>query len=159
MKYCVCRMVIDIFLEICVFHRVNTHGELVYGHLMSVACTQPCFKNRLMQSSRPNSLSKDCLWVISYYRDKVSVPQKAGFLRPKFHRVSYRIFCWGGGGKKFVGQCVWACTSTHALVCVQARGVWGHAPPGKKIFFRSSQIASHAIWDKISSYYFDDTYM
>ena len=35
--------------------------------------------------------------------------------------------------------------STCALACVQARGVWGHAPPGKKNFFRSSQIASHAI--------------
>ena len=35
--------------------------------------------------------------------------------------------------------------STRALACVQARGVWGHAPPGKKNSFRSSQIASHAI--------------
>ena len=39
-------------------------------------------------------------------------------------------------------------------MCVQARGVWGHAPPGNFFFNRSSQIASHAICDKNSSYYF-----
>ena len=48
------------------------------------------------------------------------------------------------------------CESTlmHACVCMSTRGVWGHAPPGK---FRPSQIASDAIWDKLSKDHFDDT--
>ena len=53
-----------------------------------------------------------------------------------------------GGGKKFVGQCVWACVNTQHIrvnVRVCKLGGSGGMPPQKKIFFRSSQIASHAI--------------
>ena len=62
--------------------------------------------------------------------------------------VSYRI--WQGSSRMIV-----ACESmlTHTYGCMPTRGVWGHAPPPspRKIFeFRSSQIASDAIWDKIT---------
>ena len=77
----------------------------------------------------------------------------------RLHRVSYRIFFVGGRGEEVCGallQCRAQACSTRVLAYVQARGVWGHARPGN--FFRSSQIAS-VIWDKVSSYYFDDTYL
>ena len=65
-------------------------------------------------------------------------------------------------GKMFVGHCHSVmyehAAHSHMLVCVQVKGTWGHAHPlPRKLFFRSSQIASHVIWDKISSYCFDDT--
>ena len=34
----------------------------------------------------------------------------------------------------------------HALKCEQARGVWGHAPPGKFFKIRHSEIASEAMF-------------
>ena len=40
--------------------------------------------------------------------------------------------------------------SSVRYTCVPTRGVWGHAPPPQENFeFRSSQIASDEIWDKI----------
>ena len=50
----------------------------------------------------------------------------------RVHRVSYRIFWWGGGGEEVCGRA--RTHNTYVLACVQARGVWGHAPP-QKIFF------------------------
>ena len=52
---------------------------------------------------------------------------------PEGPRVSYRIFWWGGGEE----VCGRARThNTYVLAYVQARGVWGHAPPPppEKIF-------------------------
>ena len=61
------------------------------------------------------------------------------------YRVSYRIFWWGGGRSLWGSVCGRARTrSTHMLACVQARGSGG-MPPQEQFFFRSSQIASHAI--------------
>ena len=60
-------------------------------------------------------------------------------------RVSCRILSWGGGGgrRKQDGSrmIVRSCTRKHAWVC-------GHAPK-KNLEFRSSQIASDTILDKI----------
>ena len=54
-------------------------------------------------------------------------------------------------------------TLTHAYTCMPTREVWGHTSPphlpGKFCIFRSSQITSNTIWDKLSKQYFDDTYL
>ena len=50
-------------------------------------------------------------------------------------RVSYRIFGWGGEevcGGSVCGRA--RARSTHALVCMQARGSGGMPPQEKKIF-------------------------
>ena len=61
------------------------------------------------------------------------------------HNVAIRTHCkspgfhtgfFGGEGRSLWGSVcryVRAC-STHALACVEARGVWGHAPPQEKFF-------------------------
>ena len=73
------------------------------------------------------------------------------FLSP---RVSYRILCWGGGGGKEDGSRMIVVCETRAFL------LGGSACPPRKIFeFTSSQIASDAIWDKISKQHFDDTYL
>ena len=46
---------------------------------------------------------------------------------------------------------------SHACACLLG-GCGGHAPPGK-FWFRSSQIASDAIWDKLAKQHFDDRYL
>ena len=49
-------------------------------------------------------------------------------------RVSYRILSWGGKNRM--------------IACVPTWGVWGHAPQ-ENLKFKSSQIASDVIWDKL----------
>ena len=64
----------------------------------------------------------------------------------------------GGGGKHDGSRMIVACESTlmHAYACMPTRGVWVHASP-EKFEFRSSQIVSDAIWDKLSKENFDET--
>ena len=80
---------------------------------------------------------------------------KSGFVI----RVSYRILSWGGGGGGGGGggeqdgsRMIVACSRMHKRACLLGGGggVWGHAPPPWENFeFRSYQIASDQIWDKI----------
>ena len=65
----------------------------------------------------------------------------------------------GGGGKHDGSRVIVACESTltHAK-CVCLLGGSGGMPPQENFEFRSSQIASDAIWDKLSKH-FDDTYL
>ena len=63
------------------------------------------------------------------------------------NRVLYRILSLGGeqdGSKMVVAHE----SMLMLYACVPTRGVWGHAPQ-KNFEFRSYQIASDAIWDKI----------
>ena len=63
-------------------------------------------------------------------------------------RVSLRILSWGGMGKQDGSRMIVAC-ETHACLRGGSGGV-SHPPPKKNLFeFRSSQIASGAIWDEI----------
>ena len=69
--------------------------------------------------------------------ENVGVAWERGYMCVRMCRISYRIFCWGGEQ------------------CVEAREVWGHAlppppppPPGKKISFKTSEIAFQAYFDQ-----------
>ena len=72
-------------------------------------------------------------------------------------RVSYRILSWGGGGgERMIVASVQK--HTHAHISMRAyQGGLGACPPPpppppllqKNFEFRSSQIASEEIWDKI----------
>ena len=55
-----------------------------------------------------------------------------------------------GGGEQNGSRMIVACESTltHAYECVPTRGS-GDMPAQENFEFRSSQIASYAIWDKI----------
>ena len=58
-----------------------------------------------------------------------------------------------GGGKQDGSRMIVAC-ETHACLLGESGGM----PPQENFEFTSSQIASDAIWDKISKH-FDDTYV
>ena len=72
-------------------------------------------------------------------------------------RVSYRILSWGG--KEDGSRMIVACESIHTRKCVYLLGGSGGMLPQENFEFRSSQIASDAIWDKLSKQHFDDTYL
>ena len=70
-------------------------------------------------------------------------------------RVSFRILSWGGGRKQDGSRMIVVC-ETHACLL---GGSGGMPPPPRKILnLYTSQIASDAIWDKISEH-FDDTHL
>ena len=75
-------------------------------------------------------------------------------------RVSYRSLSVGGkqDGSRMIVVCESMLTCAYACVCVVTKGVWGHVPQ-ENFEFRSSQIASDTIWDKLSKQHFDDTYL
>ena len=60
-----------------------------------------------------------------------------------------------GGGKQDGSRMIVACEMRACLL----GGSGGMPPPQRKFEFTSSQIASDAIWDKISKQHFDDTYL
>ena len=64
-----------------------------------------------------------------------------------------------GGGEQDGSRMIVGCESmlTHASVCMTTGGSGG-MPPQEIFEVRSSQIASDAIWDKLSEQHFDDTY-
>ena len=66
----------------------------------------------------------------------------------QYVQVSYRILSWGGQDDS---RMIVACNARlHLCKCVcLLEGVWGHAPQ-EDFEFRSSQIASDTIWDKLS---------
>ena len=80
-----------------------------------------------------------------------------GFLStPGFHTV---LFGGGGEGERSLwGTAAVACTSkqhTHVSVCTSYRDLGACHPPGNFFLFRSAQIASHAIWALMSTFYKD----
>ena len=60
----------------------------------------------------------------------------------------------GGGGKQDGSRVIVVCETRACLL-----GGSGGMPPRENFEFTSSQIASDAIWDKISKQHFDDTYI
>ena len=68
-------------------------------------------------------------------------------------RVSFRILSWGGGGREDGSRMIVACEMLAYLL-----GGSGDMPHQEIFEFTSSQIASDAIWDKISKH-LDDTYL
>ena len=64
-----------------------------------------------------------------------------------------------GGGKQDGSRMIVACESIHTRKRAYLLGGSGGMLPQENFEFRSSQIASDAIWDKLSKQHFDDTYL
>ena len=64
-----------------------------------------------------------------------------------------------GGGKHDGSRMIVACEKAHSCTHMRAclLGVSGGMPLQEKFEFRSSQIVSDAIWDKLSKESFDET--
>ena len=99
------------------------HADCVF-----LCCTSMCgkFTNMTRVGKKTFMLTK-CV-VVSRSTSLLHINAFAGF--------HTGFFSWGGEEVcEVLPQCRARGCSTHTLVCVQARGIWGYAPPPQKISF------------------------